>query len=677
MFHEYTGKVFSSSIDSAIVTSMKATIRGRVRNTRLSKTKPLMPLFEAVINAFQSIAETGAPGQSIQINVNRETGLLPDKRSPIVGFSITDTGRGFTDANFDSFDTVDSDLKQAEGGKGLGRFVWLVAFDRVEIESDYRNVQGELKRRTFSFMPGSDVIDPPAIKDSESKAPRTVVRLQGFREPYRTECPRRLEVIAHQIIGHFLHLFLDRSGPAISLIDSFDTIDLRQYYRENFDSSATQHTFEIGQSKFAVKGFFLKGGVAERHELIFAADSREVITERLWGALAGLPQKLQDNKGNKFTYTAFVESSFLNAQVQSDRTGFAFPAESEDPNDITLKAIREAVISNIRKDLEPFLTEINQAKRDAIIRFVAEEAPHYRWVAKHIENFIDDVPAEPSKTEMETVLHHEQYKREVELRQESHRILSQTVDNPQTYYAELDKFAEQYNELGMSALAQYIAHRRIILQLFERAISQNLDDGSFSKESVVHNLVFPMKSTSDDIPPDRQNLWIIDERLTHHSFLTSDVRITDMRYLENPSRDRPDILIFNHPLAFTDGSQPLNSMVIVEFKRPDRGDYKEDPVEQVYRLVDDIRTGNFRDSKGLAIQPANTEIPAYCYVICDITPQLKARLKILGATPTPDKQGYFGYNSQMTAYYEVISYSKLLADATKRNRALFELQLPS
>jgi hypothetical protein len=544
-----------------------------------------MPLFEAVINAFQSLVETGAPGQSIHINVERETGMFPDKRSPIVGFSITDTGMGFTDANFNSFDTVDSDLKQAEGGKGLGRFVWLVAFDRVEIDSDYRNVQGELKRRTFSFVPGSDVIDPPTIKDSESKAPRTVVRLQGFREPYRAECPRRLEVIAHQLIGHFLRLFLDRSGPAISLSDSFETIDLRQYYMANFDSPATQHTFEIEQATFTVRGFFLKGSVAERHELIFAADSREVITERLSGALAGLPQRLQDDKGNKFTYTAFVESSFLNAQVQSDRTGFAFPAESEDPNEITLKTIREAVISNIRKDLEPFLTEINQAKRDAITKFVAQEAPHYRWLAKHLEEFIDDLPAEPSSGEMETVLHHEQYKREVELRQESERILARTTNDPQTYYDELAKFTQEYNEVGMLALAQHVVHRRIILKLAERAIAQDPINDKFAYEKAIHNLVFPMKHTSDDVPMDRQNLWIIDEKLTYHSFLASDVRLKDMKYLENPSASRPDIAILNHPLAFTDGSQPLTSMVIVEFKRPDRNDYEEAPVDQVYRLV--------------------------------------------------------------------------------------------
>ena len=36
---------------------MKASVEGRVRHTNLPKTKPLLPLFEATVNAFQAIDE--------------------------------------------------------------------------------------------------------------------------------------------------------------------------------------------------------------------------------------------------------------------------------------------------------------------------------------------------------------------------------------------------------------------------------------------------------------------------------------------------------------------------------------------------------------------------------------------------------------------------------------------
>jgi hypothetical protein len=661
-------------VEGVIITPMKGSIRLRVRNTRLPKTKPLMPLFETVMNAFQSINQAGNSGHRIAIRVVRQSDLYGvNKLNPIAEFAVSDTGVGFTDANYDSFDTIDSAYKIDQGGKGLGRFTWLVAFDRVEIDSEYRHAEGQLKRRVFSFVQGTDSLDPPGgtISDSNSNEPRTTVRLVGYQSPYRDYCPRGLDVIAQNIVGHFLQIFLDAKGPEISISDEFDTIDLRQFYRAHFESGATQYAFSVGPRMFKLRGFRLRGSMTDRHELIFAADSREVITEKLSGALASLPPKLEDSKGNKFTYLGFVESTFLNEQVTSDRTGFKFPDESPDPNEVSLKGIRDAASAMVREDLEPYLKEVNQAKRDAVTQFVAQDAPHYRWLAKHIETFIDEIPAEPSKTDLETVLHREQHKREVKLKEESDRILKQNVTDLEAYYAELEKFAQEYNEMGMSALAQHILHRRVILELLERAVAQQAD-GTYGYERVIHNLIFPMKRTSDDIPPDRQNLWIIDETLSYHSYLTSDIAFKDMHYLESPSGDRPDIAIFDHALAFTDGTQPLTAMQIVEFKRPDRDDYKEGPLEQINRLVDDIRSGNWKDKKGLQILPANERIPAYCYILCDLTPKLKGQVLNAGMTATPDGQGYFFYNAPKTMWIEVISYRKLLEDATKRNRALFE-----
>jgi len=44
---------------------------------------------------------------------------------------------------------------------------------------------------------------------------------------------------------------------------------------------------------------------------------------------------------------------------------------------------------------------------------------------------------------------------------------------------------------------------------------------------------------------------------------------------------------------------------------------------------------------------------------------------------TPDNLGFFGYKRHLGAYCEVISYSKLVSDAEKRNQAVFEkLGLP-
>jgi hypothetical protein len=89
-------------------------------------------------------------------------------------------------------------------------------------------------------------------------------------------------------------------------------------------------------------------------------------------------------------------------------------------------------------------------------------------------------------------------------------------------------------------------------------------------------------------------------------------------------------------------------------------------------------TLRMKDKDGRYIRPANANIPAYCYIICDLTPLVEIRIQNMGARRSPDNLGYYGFNEALNAYYEVISYNKLLSDAGKRNRVLFEkMNLPT
>ena len=163
---------------------MKASIAGRIRNTNLPKAKTLLPLFEAVMNAFQAIEEAGGKGHVIRIIAERQGSLDEGKPGPIEAFTVIDSGIGFTDANFDSFETVDSPYKAPRGGKGLGRF--LVA-------------QGVLACRSREPFPrcrhGRAVLPEiflccerrrAAAGDASLRSPeaRTSVRLVGYRTPY-------------------------------------------------------------------------------------------------------------------------------------------------------------------------------------------------------------------------------------------------------------------------------------------------------------------------------------------------------------------------------------------------------------------------------------------------------------------------------------------------------------
>ncbi len=185
-----------------------------------------------------------------------------------------------------------------------------------------------------------------------------------------------------------------------------------------------------------------------------------------------------------------------------------------------------------------------------------------------------------------------------------------------------------------------------------------------------------MRHTSEDTPYPQQNLWMIDERLTFHSFISSDNPLSKHPMIETASEKRGDIVIFDEKIIFSDvrtEENPINSITTIEFKRPGRNDYddRENPVRQAFRLINDIRSGVFK-FHGRPISVANDRIPATAYCICDITPTLVASLADMDALRTPDNQGYYGFNKTYNVYFEVIDYNKMLRDAMKRNRIFFD-----
>ena len=73
----------------------------------------------------------------------------------------------------------------------------------------------------------------------------------------------------------------------------------------------------------------------------------------------------------------------------------------------------------------------------------------------------------------------------------------------------------------MAVLADYIVHRRIILNLFSRGLEIK-NDGKFNLEKYMHQLIYPMRTTSEDMPYENHNLWLLDEKLSFCQFISSD-----------------------------------------------------------------------------------------------------------------------------------------------------------
>lgn len=660
-------------------------LKNQVRQTPLPKWKPLIPLFEAVMNSFQAVrdAKRSAKTGFIRITIERDNALLDDEGA-INRFIIVDNGIGLNDANFDSFNTAFSDHKLARGGKGLGRFTWLKAFDKVEIDSVFKD-EGEIaQQRTFIFDENYELEKEGLPRPSHDKGVGTSVGLIGFREPYKSTCPRTADQIIQKLIEHFLLIFLEADCPRVTVVDNGLVQSVNDVFDKEFRATAAVHEFVIKGLPFTLHGFRLTTPKLFRHKLVYSANQRGVVSDKLEQHIPNLNARLVDDDGSTFVYLGIVQSPYLTQHVNPARTDFDFSSGDDGEVDqaslfddeIKRSEIRDACLKYIEEDLSAAISSINEAKEEKLLSYVKSDAPQYKILMKYKSEFIDTISPTASKTDMEVALHRELYQREVKMKAEGSRIIKEAekVDDYETYHRRLADFMENYNELGASALAQYVMHRRIILDFLERAISIGDSDKKYPLEKVVHQLVFPMRSTSADIPYSEQNLWMIDERLTYQTFISSDKQLRSLEPFESESANRPDLFIYDQKLIYGEGDQPINSITILEFKRPERDDYTQDdnPVIQSLELVDLIRSGEFKDHKGRKISVATPQIPAFCYIISDITPTLKRVLKTVDAILTPDNQGYYGFHKTYSAYYEVIDYNKLLSDAKKRNRIFFD-----
>ncbi|MER9223158.1 ATP-binding protein [Mesorhizobium sp. M0644] len=669
---------------------LRTNLRGQIRQTQLPRWKALLPLFEAVMNSFQAIQDAKSHRRHrVTIVVERDADLIGEDNAPIVGFEIRDTGIGFTDENFDSFNTAYSEHKYERGGKGLGRFMWLKAFETVHVRTTFQAQDGDDEPshwlRDFEF--GFDY-DPDAASAAQidSGASGTTVRLGGFLSPYREECPVDIEILAQRLAEHFILVLMQSGCPEVEIIDGGIKLSLNKVFDENFQRGGHSEIFEIAGRSFRIDGFRLHSPRASKHRLIYAANSRAVITERLDQFIPNFIGRLQDDKGNSFVYLAVVQGDYLNDRVNNFRTDFDIHEELEDGQgdllqveDLRRSDIRTECLAFVQRDLAELIDGLNAAKAKRVLVYVRTEAPQYKPLLRYLDQFIGSISPNASKMDMELALHRELHQREVSLKKEGSRILTEAArqEDYEGYRQRLSEFMERSNELGVSALAQYVSHRKIIIELLEKALSNDKRTGKYPLEEAVHNILFPMRATDQDILYSQQNLWIIDERLNFHSFIASDRPLNSHTDFNSESRKRPDLFIFDRKITFSekpDDGMPLNSITVIEFKRPQRDDYNGDdnPLRQVFEQIQLIRGGQFRDDNGRPLAVAGDKIPAFAYVVCDITPSMHAELKMSDAMPTPDQRSYYGYHRTFGIYFEVIDYGRLLADAKRRNRVFFE-----
>ncbi len=668
---------------------MKSHINRRVEKIHLDSFNAFMPLFEAISNSIQAIedkrqiADNSYKGK-IKITLSRkndELATLPLDMKPddyktlnIRCVTIFDNGIGFTDENFESFLTYDSPFKKARGGKGEGRLFWLKEFDKATITSTF-NKNNLWYKRIFNFSLEDNGVDDEhhTISNTDSHESNTTIKLCNLKNKYADNYSITLETYARKIINHFICYFLNSDiCPQIIVEDEFDSLNVNNYFKELLvDDNVVKTELTVKDETFQLCYLKLKNTMKNVHQMHVCADNRSVKIINLKDYISNLSSALKNSDENYY-YQIMLAGDYLDKSINGDRTSFYI-----DNSNLLLntETIIESAINKIKLDLAEELDKVEQEKLKKIRNHIKRNSPQYRILMNDkYKNSLQEISPTATGTKLELALYDQYYKINRKAKQNSHELLSKNLENINElseFKENFKNYVEQINDVGKSKLADYVAYRKAILELLSKLQKKN-NTGKYPLEKAIHEIIFPMNSTSDEVDYEKHNLWTIDERLAYHYYLASDKKLNKVEILNSQSSDRPDILIYNNPFFFTD-NEKITTATIIEFKRPERDDYteEENPIDQIINYVKELRKSQIQDKDGETITlPDN--VPIYAYIVSTLTPKLIEIAEDSGyLTPSPDKLGYFGFHRTHRIYFEILSYKKMIQDAKARNKILF------
>jgi len=657
-------------------------------------------IFEIISNSIHAIEEKKEvePNSIGKITINLvrsgqqtivDNPEIDPNKYPITGFIIEDNGIGLNVENYKSFLTADSEKKIEKGAKGVGRFICLKAFFEIKYESYFRH-SSTFYYRSFDFRAQGNGIfnETGGAQKSDSQKQGTIVYLSRLREGYEKWIPKEAENLALRIIEHFLPYFLSKRIPEIRLVDvNGIEYDLIRVFETSIVGNVSKETFEISGHIFELNLLKLTAKGKETNHIYFCGNDREVIDKKIGTYIPDLEYQINEG-GQDMVYKAYVLSAFLDEHVSQERTGFTFSIEDNEDSEedqihtiesLNFRTIRQKSVELIEHLLSDYLQSIRIVKLENYSNHIYEESPQFNSLIKYESEKIERIKPGLSGSKLDIELFKIQQELELKVKYEGEKLFEDLADveDFEEYQQKYSSYIERLNDTGKTQLAKYIIHRKSVIDLLDKFLNMN-NEGKFEDEDTVHNIFFPIKKLSDEVPFNQQNLWLLDERLTYHYYLASDKPLSSNNNIESESDDRPDLLIFKQKFSFVEDKQwPYQGFIVVEFKRPERANYsvdweKKNPVDQVLKYIKDLKDSKVKDRKGKVI---NFKEGAYfyAYIVCDFNNNLiRNILEIRGFTAMPDGERYSWFNPTLQAMIEVTSYQQVLSDARKRNNILFE-----
>ena len=657
-------------------------IRGVVQNIR-TRTNVYTPLIEVVVNAIQAIEGNNRKDGLVSISVERTDQLELDEPLPAVcSFKVTDNGIGFNKVNRDSFDTLYSEQKVGEGGKGFGRFTCLKYFENVTVTSVFKE-DSVFKERTFSMGKEKDIIVDEKVASTDKNETGSMVHLIDFKGNKFPD--KSLTTIARNLVEKLLPYFITDGyicpKIVISENDGSESIVLNDYLEDDLNRTISEMNVDNGtfqlrkdskEQKFIARVFKIYSPKSQKSKISLVAHKREVTETAIHNYIPEFIEEFCDNEdaskqGRPLNYIikTYVFSDYLDQNVTLTRDGFNFINRDDVLEEISQSDIEGEAAKIAKKAVGNDITTRQERKRKQISDYVDDEAPWHRELLAKLD--LSSMPYNPSPEDIEIRLQREKFQQEQTIKREVKALLDD--GDAEMMKENVGKIVSRISDTSKNDLVHYVTLRRKVLELFKKNLELD-PDGKYASEGAVHDIIFPRRADSLEVQFNEHNLWIIDERLNFTSYISSDKPLNDGK------SERGDLVVYGRRVIFRGDNEPSNPITIFEFKKPQRDDFvdpssEEDPVQQIIRYVNNIREGKYKTPEGRKILVSDNT-PFFGIVVCDLTAKVEKWLeKEKNFKPMPDRLGWFQWYENINLYAEVLSWDKVLKDADMRNRIFF------
>lgn len=321
-------------------------IKRAVENIR-ANTTVYTPVVEMIVNAIQAIDEAGRKDGKVQVRTQRNAQVELDGSLPeVTGFDIEDNGIGFNDAHRNSFDTLYTDLKIAEGGKGFGRFTGLKYFEDLHVKSIYRD-GAVLKARSFSMGKEHEIIVREKVTPSDKQDTGTVVTLAPLKTGRAFD--KKLSTIARSLVERLLPYFItqdyvcpdivlsEQDGSSAIRLNDFVSNELSAVIREiGIDRKTFTLKASDTEEEFLVRVFKLYSPRNQKSRISLVAHKREVSGSAIHKYIPEFVDEFLEKDRNgevdstrNYIIKAYVFGPYLDRNVSLERGGFEFQMDSD------------------------------------------------------------------------------------------------------------------------------------------------------------------------------------------------------------------------------------------------------------------------------------------------------------------------------------------------------------